>query len=90
MRFVVTPGSDTLVSTARYLDIAGLRVGKVVVLCSSSLPERFRNTDAHFNVGAAVGAANVLWSGVYVAMGGRVVEASRATRDERTGLFNVK
>ena len=90
MRFIITHGSDTLIETAKFLDRAGLSVGKVVVLCAAMRPEHFRNSDAHFNVGVAMGAINVLWSGVYVAMGGRVVEASRATRDSRTGLFNVK
>jgi L-asparaginase len=90
MRFIITHGSDTLIETAKYLDRAGLSVGKVVVLCAAMRPEHFRNSDAHFNVGVAMGAVNVLWSGVYVAMCGRVVEASRATRDNRTGLFNVK
>lgn len=88
-RFIVTHGSDTLIETAKFLERGGLSVGKVVVLAAAMRPEHFRNSDAHFNVGVAMGAVNVLWSGVYVAMGGRVVEASRATRT-RDGQFGVK
>ncbi|GMH72411.1 hypothetical protein TrST_g13261 [Triparma strigata] len=90
MRFIVTHGSDTLIETAKYLDRSGLSVGKVVIVTGAMRPEHFRNSDAHFNVGVAMGAINVLWSGVYVAMNGRVVEASRAQRDQRTGLFAVR
>mmetsp|Transcript_4844 Transcript_4844/g.10115 ORF Transcript_4844/g.10115 Transcript_4844/m.10115 type:complete len:467 (+) Transcript_4844:196-1596(+) len=89
-RFIITHGSDTLIETAKYLDRSGLSVGKVVIVTGAMRPEHFRNSDAHFNVGVAMGAVNVLWSGVYVAMNGRVVEASRAQRDQRTGLFAVR
>jgi len=89
-RFIVTHGSDTLIETAKYLDRAGLSVGKVVIVTGAMRPEHFRNSDAHFNVGVAMGAVNVLWSGVYVAMNGRVIEASRAQRDLRTGLFALR
>ena len=50
-------------------------------------PERFVDSDAAFNIGAAIGALNVLGAGVYVCMGGRVMEATRAQRDGRTGKF---
>ena len=89
-RFIVTHGTDSLIETAKYLDRSGLSVGKVVIVTGANKPEYFRNSDAHFNIGVAMGAVNVLWSGVYVAMNGRVVEASRAQRDLRTGLFAVR
>lgn len=90
MRFIVTHGSDGIIESARYVDQAGLSPGKVVIFTGAMRPEYFRNSDAHFNVGCAMGAINVLWSGVYVCMNGRVIEAGRARRDPRTGLFALK
>jgi L-asparaginase len=79
-----------MIETAKYCDRADLSTGKVVIFTGAERPETFRDSDAHFNIGVAVGAINVLWGGVYVVMNGRVVEAGRAARDVRTGLFALK
>ena len=50
-------------------------------------PQRFRESDAPFNVGVAVGAAQVLPSGVYVAMGGAVFSHEQCVRDLESGAF---
>jgi L-asparaginase len=68
-RIVITHGTDTMIDTARAL--AGI-AGKVIVLTGAMRPERFSNSDAAFNVGLAVGAAQSLPPGVYVAMHGGV------------------
>ncbi|KAK7483537.1 hypothetical protein BaRGS_00025211 [Batillaria attramentaria] len=55
--------------------------GKTVVLTGAFLPERFKDTDADFNVGVAVGAMQGgLGPGVYVSLGGRVWRWDRVTR----------
>ena len=50
-------------------------------------PQRFRESDAAFNVGVAVGAVQVLKAGVYVAMCGRVFEHDLCRRDLESGAF---
>jgi L-asparaginase len=50
-------------------------------------PQKFVDSDAAFNVGVAIGALNVLGSGTYLAMHGRIHEANSVRRDGRSGLF---
>ena len=66
---------------------SGSLAGKVVVFTGAMRPEKFTCSDAPFNVGTAVGAANVCAPGVYVCMGGRVFECDRVTRNLETGEF---
>ncbi len=68
-RIIITHGTDTMIETARKL--SALK-DKTIILVGSSQPERFKETDADFNVGCAVGAINVLSPGVYIAMNGRI------------------
>ena len=79
--YVITHGTDTMPETAEAL--AGLE-GKTIVLTGALSPARFRTTDAVFNVGMAVAAAQVAKPGVYIAMSGQVFEAGavRKNRDE--------
>ena len=66
---LITHGTDTMIETAAVLDDL---VGKVSVLTGSLNPARFRDSDAVFNIGCAVGAVQSLEPGVYIAMNGRV------------------
>lgn len=70
-RVLVTHGTDTMVETAKVL--VGI-TGKTIVLTGSMQPARFRNTDAVFNIGTAIGAVQCLPPGVYLAMNGRVFD----------------
>lgn len=57
-RFIlITHGTDTLIQTARFLEeTLGRKCGgKVICLTGSMIPERFKGSDAMFNVGSAVG-----------------------------------
>jgi len=83
-KIVVTHGTDTMIETARKL--SKIR-NKAIVLTGAMKPEKFSDSDASFNVGAAVGALNVLGNGVYIAMNGRVLPWKRVKRDERSGRF---
>lgn len=68
-RIVVTHGTDTILDTAKKLSEIK---DKVIVLVGAAQPERFKDTDADFNIGMAVGAVNILSKGIYIAMNGRV------------------
>lgn len=68
-KIIITHGTDTMIETAKKL--SELR-GKVIILVGAAQPERFKETDADFNVGMAVGVANILKEGIFIAMNGRV------------------
>jgi L-asparaginase len=81
---VVTHGTDTLVQTARrLLDIPD----KTIVLTGSLQPARFRNTDAVFNIGAAIGAVQALPPGVYIVMNGRIFDPRRTRKNVEKNCF---
>jgi L-asparaginase len=83
-KIVITHGTDTMIETAEKLS----RIkNKTVILTGAMKPEKFSDSDASFNVGAAVGAMNVLSSGVHIAMNGRIFLWNKAKRDGRTGRF---
>ncbi|MEM8982895.1 MAG: asparaginase domain-containing protein [Pseudomonadota bacterium] len=77
-RFVVTHGTDTMTDSAEALQ--GL-TGKTIVLTGALSPARFRSTDATFNVGMAVAAAQVLPPGVYLAVNGRIFAAGHVRKN---------
>lgn len=68
-RVVLTHGTDTIHKTAAVLSAIK---GKVMVLTGALLPEKFRDSDADFNLGMAVAAAQCLPHGVYIVLYGEV------------------
>mmetsp|Transcript_13561 Transcript_13561/g.49325 ORF Transcript_13561/g.49325 Transcript_13561/m.49325 type:complete len:168 (+) Transcript_13561:52-555(+) len=88
-KVVVTHGSDTLIETACFLE-RNIEKYKTVVLTGSLKPEKFVDSDATFNLGFAVGCAQVLGPGVYVAMSGMLHKPSEVARDATTGRFIAK
>lgn len=84
-KFIVTHGTDTMLETAAYLNEE--IENKLIVITGSMLPERFSNSEAPINIGAAIGAVNLLNKGVYIAMHGIVKEFSEMKRDLDTGKY---
>lgn len=84
VRFVITHGTDTMAETAEALD--GLD-DKVIVLTGALSPARFRTTDAVFNVGMAVAAAQVSPPGVYLAMSGQIFRAGEVRKNRDANRF---
>lgn len=82
---LVTHGTDTMVETARVLDIPG----KVIVLTGALNPARFQGSDAVFNIGCAVGAIQALPDGVYIAMNGRVWNPQRVRKNRDANRFEA-
>ena len=81
---LITHGTDTMTVTAAGLaDIPD----KVIVLTGAMQPARFRDSDALFNLGLAVGALNTLGHGVYIAMSGRVFPADQVKKNRLAGRF---
>lgn len=85
-RIVVTHGTDTMVETALALD--GIP-DKTIVLTGSLQPARFRNTDAVFNIGTAIGAVQSLPPGVYLAMNGRVFDPRHVRKNRAQQTFEA-
>ena len=83
-RFVITHGTDTMPATAEALqDLQG----KTIVLTGALTPARFKTSDATFNVGMAVAAAQVAPPGVYIAMSGQVFSAGKVRKNRAENKF---
>jgi L-asparaginase len=81
---LITHGTDTMAQTAERLrDIEG----KTIILTGAMQPARLRSTDAIFNVGFAIAAAQLQAPGVYIAMNGRIFPAGRVRKDRAAGQF---
>ena len=61
--------------------------GKVIVLTGAMEPAGFKNGDAVFNVGCAVGAIQSLAEGVYIAMNGRIYHPAKVKKNRDAGRF---
>ena len=83
-RIVVTHGTDTMTETAKALAAIP---GKTIVLTGALSPARFAETDAPFNLGMAVAAAQVAPPGVYIAMSGQVFDGLKVRKDRVAGRF---
>ena len=83
-RVLITHGTDTMAETGRAL--MGIP-GKTIVLTGSLSPARFQNSDAVFNVGCAVSAAQSLPPGVYIAMNGRIFAADKVRKNRSENRF---
>lgn len=86
-KIIITHGTDTMIETAKKL--ANIE-NKTIILTGAMRPERFTNSDAHFNVGVAVGALNTVKIGVYISMNGMVYPFDKVTRDLKTGQYVSK
>lgn len=86
-KIIITHGTDTIIDTAVFLSEIK---NKTIILTGAFKPEKFSNTDADFNTGAAVGAINVAGNGVFIAMNGRVFKYDEVIRDKETGMFVSK
>ena len=83
-RIVVTHGTDTMIQTARVLKSIA---GKTIVLTGSMQPARLRVTDAAFNLGTAVAAAQTLPPGVYIAMNGKIFDPDTSRKNVASHRF---
>jgi len=82
---VITHGTDTMVETARLL--GGQIKNKVVVLFGSMIPYSINNSDALFNLGAALSAVQNKTNGVYIAMNGQVFDFDKVEKNKALGIF---
>ncbi len=82
---VIIHGTDTMPETAAVLGTAGLK--QTIVLTGAMIPYEIANSDALFNFGFACGVAQVLPSGVYVAMNGQIFFWDKVKKNRSAGTF---
>ena len=86
-RIIIIHGTDTMVETAKSLeDIKD----KTIVLTGAMQPARFKKTDAIFNSGFALAAAQILEYGVYITMNGMVFRSDNVKKNIDLGKFETK
>lgn len=80
---LITHGTDTMTETAAALQNIP---GKTIVLTGALNPARFRGSDAIFNIGGAVAAAQIA-PGIYIFMNGRVFDARKVRKNRDKNRF---
>lgn len=83
-RIVITHGTDTMTDTAHAI---GDQSGKIIVLTGSLQPAVFKESDALFNLGGALAAAQSLSPGIYIVMNGEVFNALKVRKDRENNRF---
>ena len=83
-RVVITHGTDTMIDTAKVLKNIS---GKTIVMTGSMYPAQFRDSDAVFNIGGAVTAAQILEPGVYIVMNGRIFKPHQVRKNVELNRF---
>lgn len=82
---LITHGTDTMTVTAAALK----GIPKVIVLTGAMQPANFRDSDAIFNVGFALGAAQALPVGVYIAINGQIFDPERIKKNIQLNRFEI-
>jgi L-asparaginase len=86
-QIVITHGTDTIVETASLL---GKNIhDKTIVLLGSMIPFAFGDSDALFNLGAALTAVQTLRPGVYITMNGKIFDWDKVVKNRELGEFQA-
>ena len=84
-KIVITHGTDTMTETAKF--IAREKLKKTIVLTGAMIPYKFGSSDGLFNLGSAFAFAQILPSGVFVAMNGRFFDWDKVVKNKKSGKF---
>jgi L-asparaginase len=85
-KIIITHGTDTIIQTAQILSEIK---DKIIILTGAFKPEKFKNSDADFNAGFAIGALDHAPDGIYIALQGRLFSAGNVCR-KKDGEFTEK
>ncbi len=84
-KILITHGTDTMVETAQVL---GKNISnKTIVLTGAMIPFSFGNTDALFNIGTAITAAQILPNRVFITMNGHIFSYDNVRKNKEIGEF---
>ena len=87
-RILITHGTDTLLTTAKALKSLHLSQ-KTIVLIGAMQPKKMHDSDANFNIGYGIAAVQLLPSGVYAAMNGRIFDPDKAVKNRCESRFEL-
>lgn len=89
-RIIITHGTYTMPVTARYLKKHLKRADQVIILTGSMIPlGGVSPSDGGFNLGYSVAQTQLLPSGIYVCMNGRVFEPQDVIKIIYRGVFGT-
>jgi L-asparaginase/Glu-tRNA(Gln) amidotransferase subunit D len=77
--------TDTMTDTAKVLGQA--KLAKTIILTGAMIPFKFGSSDGLFNMGCAIGFAQALPHGVYIAMNGRFFNWDNVRKNRKRGEF---
>lgn len=86
---VITHGTSTMAQTAVYLKNSNIH-DKTVILTGALRPYSLMQSDAEFNLGCAITAAQLIQTGVYITMNGQIFPAGSVEKNLGTGTFTAK
>lgn len=86
-RIVITHGTDTMTETASYLGSIPELSHKTLVLTGAMRPFMLGDSDASFNLGSALMAANLSPQGVYIVMNAKRFDADNVCKNRALGVF---
>ena len=83
-KILITHGTDTMVLSAQAVAPGS---NKTIVFTGALKPARFRDSDATFNVGFALGVLQSNSTGVYIAMNGQVLRPENTRKVRESNRF---
>ena len=86
-RLLITHGTDTMVDTARVLAQSPALQTRTIVLTGAMRPFRLGKSDALFNLGAALMAAQLAQPGVWLCMQGELFPWNQVRKNRPAGRF---
>lgn len=84
-KIIITHGTDTMIDTAKLIQQEVK--DKTIILTGALIPYAFGSSDGFFNLGNAIGFVQVLESGVYICMNGKIFNPSKVKKNYSTGFF---
>lgn len=87
-KILIVHGTDTMHKTAAVLAESLLK--KTIVLTGAMIPNQIAGSDAFFNLGFAFAAVQLLKSGVYIAMNGKVFTWDNVKKNRALGIFEME
>jgi len=84
---VITHGTDTMVETAAVL--GAQPTNKTIVLTGAIVPYLSPDSDATFNLGFALAAAQMLTPGIYIAMNGKSFVWNNVRKNKDLRIFEA-
>lgn len=87
---LITHGTDTMVNSANAIEDAVELTDQVIIFTGAMTPSAFKDSDATFNIGCAMGAMSVAKAGIYVAMSGKVYTAGQVFKNYDSRRFEAK